>query len=581
MSSAETPSRVRYVVVLAAMLMAVLLYLDRFCVSLAADYIKEDLKLTQTQIGWFMGAFFYSYALAQVPSGWLSDRYGARLMLVIYILSWSLFTAMIGAVSSFLLLIVARLGCGLGQAGAYPTSAGIVSKWVPYSERGMSNAVIAFGGRVGGAIAPLLTAYLILQFVPMETSPLFVDSQLLEPTKLAVKLAEKSETESAEGRIFAAMSPEAQAFSKTVSPEQALAESERQILLEGLNHAVQSAGFYDDNAFRSANLVREALDLLQKEREGESLSAAEEQRLNRFLIEGVFPKDVGKLYTKGWRPVMFIYGAAGLFVALLYWTFVRDRPEVHPWCNASEREMIHSPGLTGIPRPRVHDEAFPWKPLLKNASMWLCCVMQIGTNIGWVFLVVWLPRYLLDVHKVPILERGLMTSIPMSVGILGMLAGGRLTDWMTLKVGVRWGRALPMVLTRFTAALGYLIVFGLSMLAEGSPLKNPWVFIAAFSLVAFSTDLGSAAIWAFAQDVGGRYVGAMLGWGNMWGNLGAGISPPLIYAPLLGENPTLSDWNTMFLVCAGAFIIAGLCGLGIDASRPIASAEEAGNNSLN
>jgi sugar phosphate permease len=574
MSSAEAPSRVRYVVVLAAMLMAVLLYLDRFCVSLAADYIREDLNLTQTQIGWFLGLFFYSYALAQVPSGWLSDRFGARIMLVIYILSWSFFTAMIGGVASFLMLAVARLGCGLGQAGAYPTSAGIVSRWVPYPERGMANATIAFGGRIGGALAPLLTAYLIVQFVPMGISPLFVDSQLLEPTKLAVKLAENSETDSAEGRIFAAMSPDAQSFAKTVSEDQTLSQSERDELLEGLNAAVESAGFYEEDAFRSANLVKEALDFLERQREGESLSTPEQQRLNRFLIEGVFSKEVGKLYTKGWRPVMFIYGSAGLLVAILFWAFVRDRPEQHPWCNASEQSLINAGKPVTATHASNQEDAFPWKPLLTNVSMWLCCIMQIGTNIGWVFLVTWLPRYLVDVHKVPILERGLMTSVPITVGFFGMLAGGRLTDWMTMKMGVRWGRRLPMVLTRFLGMLGYLIALGLAMLPDGSPLKTPWAFIAAFSLVAFATDLGSAAIWAFAQDVGGRYVGAMLGWGNMWGNLGAGISPPLIYAPILGESPAIKDWNTMFLVCAAAFLVSGLCSLGIDAARPIAASKE-------
>jgi nitrate/nitrite transporter NarK len=138
-----------------------------------------------------------------------------------------------------------------------------------------------------------------------------------------------------------------------------------------------------------------------------------------------------------------------------------------------------------------------------------------------------------------------------------------------------------MVLTRFMAALGYLIAFGLAMLPDGSPLKNPWVFIAAFSLVAFSTDLATAAIWAFAQDVGGRYVGAILGWGNMWGNLGAGISPPLIYSPLLGESPTVSDWNTMFLVCAAAFIVSGLCGFAIDASRPLSPSPKLDENPAN
>ncbi len=214
MSFSEPPSGVRRLVIGSAMLMALLLYLDRYCIGLAADYIREDLALTQKQIGWFMSAFFWSYALAQVPSGWLSDRFGARLMLVIYIVSWSFFTAMIGAVYSLALLLLARLGCGLGQAGAYPTSASIVSKWVPFSERGMASALIAFGGRIGGAIAPLLTAYLMVLFVPLSTSPLFVESQLLKPAQLAVKLAADPESADAATNHF----PKAPAEGSTTLP---------------------------------------------------------------------------------------------------------------------------------------------------------------------------------------------------------------------------------------------------------------------------------------------------------------------------------------------------------------------------
>lgn len=156
---AKPATHVRYVVVALATLMSFLLYMDRFCLSFAERYIKEDLSLSNAQIAWLVSAFFWSYALAQVPSGWLSDRYGARLMLSLYILFWSLFTGLMGVLVVLAALVLFRLGCGLAQAGAYPTSGSILSRWAPFTERGRSSSIIALGGRVGGALAPVLTAY--------------------------------------------------------------------------------------------------------------------------------------------------------------------------------------------------------------------------------------------------------------------------------------------------------------------------------------------------------------------------------------------------------------------------------------
>jgi sugar phosphate permease len=68
-SLTERPTRVRYLVVSITMLMSVLLYLDRFCISFAERLIKEDLGLSNDQMGWILSAFFWSYALGQVPSG--------------------------------------------------------------------------------------------------------------------------------------------------------------------------------------------------------------------------------------------------------------------------------------------------------------------------------------------------------------------------------------------------------------------------------------------------------------------------------------------------------------------------------
>src|SRR5262249_37036427 len=151
-------------VVALTMLAAVLLYLDRFCISIAQGYIKEDLGLSSTQLSWLLSAFFWTYALAQVPSGLLGDRCGAPGMLTLYIVLWSVFTGLTGLATAFGVLLLFRFGFGLAQAGAYPTSAALVGNWVPRTARGRASSLVALGGRIGGSLAPVLTALLIVSF---------------------------------------------------------------------------------------------------------------------------------------------------------------------------------------------------------------------------------------------------------------------------------------------------------------------------------------------------------------------------------------------------------------------------------
>ena len=80
------PTNVRYAVVFVTFVAAFFLYLHRFCITYMQRYVKEDLHLTDRELGYCFSAFFLAYALAQVPSGWMSDRFGVRGMLAIYIL---------------------------------------------------------------------------------------------------------------------------------------------------------------------------------------------------------------------------------------------------------------------------------------------------------------------------------------------------------------------------------------------------------------------------------------------------------------------------------------------------------------
>jgi nitrate/nitrite transporter NarK len=193
--------------------------------------------------------------------------------------------------------------------------------------------------------------------------------------------------------------------------------------------------------------------------------------------------------------------------------------------------------------------------------MWSSCVSQWFTNIGWVFLMTWAPRYLADVHHLSVEKRALLVSIPPLVGWAGMLSGGTAADYSVRRLGLRWGRALPLSLSRMVAMLAYI-----GCLFEPSALGA--VFL--FSIVAFATDFGNPATWAFTQDVGGRYVGSVLGWGNMWGNLGAAVTPPLLIW-IIGPS---ENWNYAFLTCAAAFLLSGLSALGINAAIPIVPDDE-------
>ncbi len=95
-------------------------------------------------------------------------------------------------------------------------------------------------------------------------------------------------------------------------------------------------------------------------------------------------------------------------------------------------------------------------------------------------------------------------------------------------------------------------------------LSGPWAVIALLAVVAFLVDLANPSIWAFNQDVGGSRAGIAAGWGNMWGNFGAALSPVL-----LGAVAARYGWPAAFATSAGFFAAASACGLMLDASRPL------------
>ena len=481
------PTSIRIVTVILLTIVACLLYLDRYAMGIAAEAIRVDLGISQGHMSWVIGAFFWTYGLCQVPAGWLSDRFGPRVMLTAYILGWSLFTGLLGVTRQLELVLLLRFLCGAAQAGAYPVCSGMIRHWIPVARRGLASSNVAMGGRLGAVLASLLTGMLMAVF----------------------------------------------------------------------------AG--------------------------------------------------------GWRSVLIVYGLVGILVAFAFAWICRNTPREHPLCNEAERELIlgqgptlvasavclaesarqrsgletaadaENPYASGIietassyqpyekrqsdepDEPTNENQRFPLVPVLTSISLWGNSLTQFFTNIGWLFVVTWLPRYLGNVHQVPLQEQAVMTAIPTIAGIGGMLCGGWWTDVAARRFGLKWGRRIPIVATRFMAACGYgtCLTLGLFCMPDPESRWLPWMIVVGLSIATFSCDLGVPAMWAYSQDVGGKYTASIMGWANMHGNFGAAVAP-LLYNAILGETPSLKQWNFLFAFCTAVFALSGVTALVIDSTKRIA-----------
>src|SRR5437764_2240162 len=145
------PSRaMRRVLVLLA-LSAFINFVDRGNLSAAAPLLKTELALSDPGLGILLAAFFWSYALFQIASGWLVDHLDVKWMLAAGFFIWSVATAATGLVGSFALLLAARLVLGAGASVVYPAYSKILARYFPEDQRGLANSIILTGFYAGPA----------------------------------------------------------------------------------------------------------------------------------------------------------------------------------------------------------------------------------------------------------------------------------------------------------------------------------------------------------------------------------------------------------------------------------------------
>ena len=136
-------------------------FIDRGNLSVAAPAMVGDLKLSPWAMGLLLSAFFWTYAVFQIVSGWLSDRFEVRWVYAAGFLVWTVATFSTGLVSTFALFLVMRLILGIGESVTYPATSRILAAVVPEKRRGLANSLVDLGARVGPAAGILIGATLL------------------------------------------------------------------------------------------------------------------------------------------------------------------------------------------------------------------------------------------------------------------------------------------------------------------------------------------------------------------------------------------------------------------------------------
>jgi MFS family permease len=156
--------KIQWVALSFLMLAGIVNYLDRSTLSIANRSISEEMGLNASQMGLLLSAFSIAYAFSQLPIGALLDKFGARAMLGLGMLVWSVAQLTGGLVQTLQQFLVARVFLGLGEAPQFPAGAKVVSEWFAVRERGGPTGIFVASSTIGPALAPPILTILMLSF---------------------------------------------------------------------------------------------------------------------------------------------------------------------------------------------------------------------------------------------------------------------------------------------------------------------------------------------------------------------------------------------------------------------------------
>ncbi|MBV9655968.1 MAG: MFS transporter [Acetobacteraceae bacterium] len=162
LSAAESSSTVRWRIFAIVFVVVVINLIDRTTLSIAMPTIGREFALSPAMQGVLLSSFFWSYALLQVPGGWLIDRFGPRRIIAGSTVLWGAFQALAAMATGGLSLLLTRVGLGAAEAPVFPAGAKLSSLWLSPQERGRGAVFMDSGAPLGAAFGGVIISFLIL-----------------------------------------------------------------------------------------------------------------------------------------------------------------------------------------------------------------------------------------------------------------------------------------------------------------------------------------------------------------------------------------------------------------------------------
>ena len=262
--------------------------------------------------------------------------------------------------------------------------------------------------------------------------------------------------------------------------------------------------------------------------------------------------------TVGWRWSFVLFGALGVVWAALFWRWFRDEPADHPGVNGAELRLIGPGSRGGDSHPPV-----PWRYVLTSANVWLLGLIVTCAAFTTYLFFSWYPKYLQSARGLDNFWSGLMASLVLAGGAVGVMGGGLLCDALTKRIGPRARRFI-----------GFGAIASASLLLYASVLCDEPLAAAGVTAVAsFVLHFQTASWWGTVTVISGRHLGALFGLMNSLGVPGAFVSPIFMgyftdRREALGHTGR-DQWDPAFAVYSAVLAVGAAAWLFVNESKSV------------